>query len=146
MNMKSHARIYTTRLWSLITRVWLPPLLCALTVSGCRSVKDVQRHTEYRTVYERDSVFVDCTDTVFVVEKGDTVRITEVKTIREYKWQVLRDTATITDTVFKELKTMAAADSVAKPVKRWRWFLFGFLFAVFIIFAVRIIIKIYLKK
>lgn len=106
----------------------------------------MQSHVEYRTLYERDSIWVDCTDTFYVVERGDTVRITEVKTVREYKWRVIHDTASVTDTVYKEIKTMAVADSVAKPVKRWRWFVFGFLSAVFVIFAVRILIKIYLKK
>jgi len=102
---------------------------------------------EYRTLYERDSIWVDCTDTFYVVERGDTVRITEIKTVREYKWRVIHDTASVTDTVYREVKTMAAADvQGGKPVKRWRWFVFGFVTAIFIIFAVRILIKIYLKK
>lgn len=102
---------------------------------------------EYRTLYERDSIWVDCTDTFYVVERGDTVRITEIKTVREYKWRVIHDTASVTDTVYKEIKTGAAADSgTGKPLKRWRWFVFGFVTAIFIIFAVRILIKIYLKR
>lgn len=107
----------------------------------------MQSHVEYRTLYERDSILVDCTDTLYVVERGDTVRITEIKTVREYKWRVIHDTASVTDTVYKEVKTMTAADSgTGKPLKRWRWFVFGFVTAIFIIFAVRILIKIYLKK
>lgn len=102
--------------------------------------------TEYRTVYQRDSIWVDCTDTLYVVEKGDTVRITETKTVREYRYKVLRDTVAVTDTVtvYRE-RTGAAADGT-KKIKRWPWFVAGFACGIFIIFAARILIRIYLRK
>ena len=122
---------------------WLPALL--LLVSGCRTEREAQVHTEYVRVYERDSVYVDCTDTLYVVECGDTVRITETKTVREWRYKVLRDTAMVTDTVRVEVRTGAAADN-PKPCHRWKFFAGGFLSAILIIFAARILVKVYLKK
>ena len=101
--------------------------------------------TEYVAVYERDSVYVDCTDTLYVVERGDTVRITETKTVREWRYKVLRDTAMVTDTVRVEVRMGAAADN-QKPCNRWNFFAGGFLSAILIIFAARILVKVYLKK
>lgn len=101
--------------------------------------------TEYVAVYERDSVYVDCTDTLYVVERGDTVRVTEIKTVREWRYKVLRDTARVTDTVRVEVKTGAAAAS-PKPCRRWKFFFAGAGCAILIIFAARILVKIYLKK
>lgn len=116
-----------------------------LLVSGCRTEKEAHVRTEYVAVYERDSVYVDCTDTLYVVERGDTVRVTEIKTVRELRYKVLRDTARVTDTVRVEVKTGASAAS-PKPCHRWKFFAGGFLCAILIIFAARILIKVYLKK
>lgn len=101
--------------------------------------------TQYVRVYERDSIYVDCTDTLYVVERGDTVRVTEIKTVREWRYKLLRDTAMVTDTVNVEVRTGAAADS-PKPCRRWKFFAGGFLCAILIIFAARILVKVYLKK
>lgn len=101
--------------------------------------------TEYVAVYERDSVYVDCTDTLYVVERGDTVRVTEIKTVREWRYKVMRDTALVTDTVRVEVRT-GAATSGPKPCHRWKFFAGGFLSAILIIFAARILIRLYLKK
>lgn len=121
----------------------LPALL--LLVSGCRTERSAQVHTEYVKVYERDSVYVDCTDTLYVVERGDTVRITETKTVREWRYKVLRDTARVTDTVRVEVRTGAAADN-PKPCNRWKFFAEGAACAILFIFAARILVKVYLKK
>lgn len=101
--------------------------------------------TQYVRVYERDSVYIDCTDTLYVIERGDTVRITETKTAREYRYRILRDTAIVTDTVRVEVRTVAAADRPEK-CHRWKFFAGGFLSAILIIFAARIVIRFYLKK
>ena len=125
----------------------LIPLLLLLLVSGCRSFKETTRvHTEYVNVYQRDSVWVDCTDTFFVEKSGDTVRILEKITEKEYHYTVYRDTLRSRDTLVVE-KTVTAADAdTQKKRNGWKFFVFGFLSAVLIIFAVRIIIRIYLKK
>lgn len=129
------------RWWFIISM----SLLAAVANSGCRTEKDYQVHTEYRAVYQRDSVYVDCTDTLYVIQKGDTVHLLEKQFFREYRYQLLHDTLRQCDTVTVEVRTGAAADN-PKPVSRWKWFLAGAISAIFIIFAVRIIIKIYLKR
>lgn len=101
--------------------------------------------TQYVRVYERDSVYIDCTDTLYVVERGDTVRITETKTVREYRYKVLRDTAIVTDTVAVEVRTGAAADS-PKKCHRWKFFIAGAVTAILIIFAAKLLIWIYTRK
>lgn len=101
--------------------------------------------TQYVRVYERDSVYVDCTDTLYVVERGDTVRITETKTVREYRYRILRDTAIVTDTVAVEVRTGAAADS-PKKCHRWKFFIAGAVTAILIIFAAKMIVWFLTKK
>lgn len=101
--------------------------------------------TQYVRVYERDSIYVDCTDTLYVVERGDTVKVTEIKTVREWRYKVLRDTARVTDTVAVMVRTGAAADS-PKPCHRWKFFAGGVLCAILIIFAAKLIIWICTKK
>lgn len=126
----------------------LIPLLLLL-VSGCRSVKETtQVRTEYVNVYQRDSVRVDCTDTFFVEKSGDTVRILEKITEKEYHYTVYRDTLLSRDTLIVE-KTVTAAsavDGVTRKPKRFMWFIAGFFVGIIVVFAVRIIIKMYLKK
>lgn len=125
----------------------LIPLLLLLLVSGCRSVKETaQVRTEYVNVYQRDSVLVDCTDTFFVEKSGDTVRILEKITEKEYHYTVYRDTLRSRDTLVVEKTVTAAAADNPKPCKRWKFFVFGFLSAILLIFAARILIRIYLKK
>lgn len=109
-------------------------------------MKDVEVRTEYRTLVDRDSIFIDCTDTVFVIQKGDTVKVVEKVTEREYRYKMLHDTLRVADTVTVEKVTTLSGTSEGKPVKRWRWFLFGFFSGIIIIFAVRILIKVFLKK
>lgn len=123
----------------------LIPLL--LLVSGCRSVKETtQVRTEYVNVYQRDSVWVDCTDTFFVEKNGDTVRILEKITEKEYHYTVYRDTLRSRDTLVVEKTVTAASSDTPKKRNGWKFFVFGFFTAVLIIFAARILIKIYFKK
>lgn len=125
----------------------LTPLLLLLLVSGCRSVKDTtQARTEYVNVYQRDSVWVDCTDTFFVEKSGDTVRILEKITEKEYHYTVYRDTLRSRDTLVVEKTVTAAAADTPKKRNGWKFFVFGFLTAILLIFAARVLIKIYLKK
>lgn len=125
----------------------LTPFLLLLLVSGCRSVKETtQVRTEYVNVYQRDSVWVDCTDTFFVEKSGDTVRILEKITEKEYHYTVYRDTLRSRDTLVVEKTVMAAAAETQKKRNGWKFFVFGFFTAILLIFAARILIKIYLKK
>lgn len=136
-------------LWHTIR--WLPAICLLLAVSGCKTTdRAVEVRTEYRTATHRDSVHIDCTDTVYIVERGDTVRITEVKTLREIKYQLLRDTIMVTDTVKIEKVTgFNSSDNEGKIVKmkanRWKWFFAGFGVCFLIIFAAIIVKKIYFR-
>lgn len=101
--------------------------------------------TQYVRVYERDSVYIDCTDTLYVIERGDTVRITETKTVREYRYRILRDTAIVTDTVAVMVRTGAAADR-QKPCRRLFFFIAGAATSILIIFAAKMIVWFLTKK
>lgn len=110
-------------------------------------MREVEVRTEYRTQIQRDSVYVDCTDTVFVLKTGDTVKVVEKQTVYEYRYKVLKDTLYMTDTVTVEKKTLESAETGKnKPIKRWRWYLFGFMSSTAIWAVLRILVKIYLKK
>ena len=100
--------------------------------------------TEYVKVYQHDSVFVDCTDTLYVELRGDTVRIREKVTEREYHYTVFRDTLRSCDTLRYVEKV--AVQSECPKVRRLPWFLAGLCIGILVIFAARILIKIYLKR
>lgn len=122
-----------------------PATLLLLAVSGCTSVREAHSRVEYVSVYERDSIWIDCTDTLYVFERGDTVRIVKTKTVKEYRYKVLKDTARVTDTVTVEkVTTLRSPGAAHRKVRRWPWFCAGLITAVFVIFAVGIIIRIYL--
>lgn len=108
--------------------------------------------TEYRTEVVRDSVWIDRTDTVRIVERGDTVKVEQVRYVREYKYLMMHDTVMKRDTLTVEKVTtsVAAVPADAKVYKmkanRWKWFGAGFGVCFILIFAARILIRIYLKK
>lgn len=130
--------------WRTIWR-WLPlPLLLAVSFSSCKTQEKAVR-TEYRYIHTHDSVRVEKWDTVRVETKGDTVRIFEKLHEREYFSTIYRDTLRMSDTLRIERTTVAATGN-EKPMKRWRWFLFGAVLSFIVIFAARILIKVYLKK
>lgn len=131
------------RLLSTTTRAW-PLLLCLLAVSlcGCRTQEKAVR-TEYRYITQHDSVRVERWDTVRVFVNGDTVHVFEKLHEIEYYSTIYRDTLRQSDTLVVEKNTIER-----QPCKKngWKWFLFGLLSALFLIFAAKILIKIYLKK
>lgn len=129
------------RLLSTTTSAW-PLLLCLLAVSlcGCRTQEKAVR-TVYSCIHTHDSVRVEKWDTVRVEIKGDTMRIFEKLHEREYFSTVYRDTLRMSDTLRIERTTVAASGN-EKPVKRWRWFLFGAVLSFIVIFAARILIKV----
>lgn len=132
------------RLWR-ITAPCLTILLVCL--SGCRTAKSIESvTTERAVVFKHDSVWVYNTDTVRVYVMGDTVRIFEKQTFFKEYYTVYRDTLRQSDTLRLEKVVQLASADTPKPVKRWRWFLFGACVSLFVIFAVRIIIAIYLRK
>lgn len=132
------------RLLSTITRAW--PLLLlplAVSLSSCKSQEKAVR-TEYRYIHTHDSVRVEKWDTIRFEVRGDTVRIFEKLHEVEYYSTIYRDTLRTSDTLRIE-KTSTAGIPNGKPVQRWRWFLFGAVLSFIVIFATRILLKVYLK-
>lgn len=130
--------------WRTIWR-WLPlPLLLAVSVSSCRvAERTAQVRTEYVYKYQRDSVYIDCTDTVFVVQRGDTVTILEKRTEREYYYTIYRDTLRTSDTLIVE-KVRVEREKAKK--NGGKMFLFGLLSALFVIFAAKLVVRFIKKK
>lgn len=121
-------------------------LLLSASVSGCRTVKSVESvKTEHAAVYKTDSVWINTTDTLRVFVMGDTVRIFEKQTLTERYYTFYRDTLRTSDTLRVEKVVQVPQIRESKPVKWWRWFFAGFCVGIIVIFAVRIIMKIYLK-
>lgn len=75
-------------------------IVIALTLCGC-SVREVVKNHYFTHTYV-DSTYIDCTDTVFIVKTGDTVRITETKTRVEYRFRTICDTISRIDTLYVE--------------------------------------------
>lgn len=114
-------------------------------LAGCRTSEQAVR-VEYRNLVQRDSVYVDCTDTLFVFVKGDTVRIREKVTETRHHYSVLHDTIRKADTV--RVKEVMAAARECPPKRRGLFFFFGALTAFFLYLCtiiVKKIIKIYIK-
>lgn len=116
-----------------------------VAVSGCKtSEKTAQVKTEYRYVTQRDSVRVEKWDTVRVFVKGDTVHVLEKLHEIEYYSTIYRDTLRQSDTL--RLEKIVQMPAVEKPIKWWRWFFAGIFVGIIIIFAAKILIKLYSKK
>lgn len=130
---------------STTIKAWLLPLcLLAVSVTGCRTQEKAVR-TEYRYIHTHDSVRMEKWDTLRIEVRGDTVRIFEKLREREYYSTIYRDTLRMSDTLRIERTTVAAAGN-DNPLNRWRWFLFGAMASLFVVFFVRFLIKIYLKR
>lgn len=84
-------------------------VMCLGVLSGCRTRYVVRTEekvkTEYKTKTVRDSVYFS--DTVRVLQKGDTVFIEKVKYIQKYK--TLTDTVLRVDTVVQVKRESSAS-------------------------------------
>lgn len=93
----------------------LTALLLAIFASSCRQVQQVTK-TEYRYIVQHDSIWRDCTDTILIEKSGDTVRIFEKKTEKEYYYTYFRDTLRLSDTLRIE-RTTVKSDQPKKSGK-----------------------------
>lgn len=118
------------------------PVAVILLLAGCRT-RQAETRTEYRYVTQRDSVRVERWDTVMIETRGDTVRVFEKLVEREYYSTIYRDTLRQSDTLRIERTTVER-----QPCKRngWKWLLAGLAIGITITIAIRVLIKIYLKR
>ncbi|MCQ2319284.1 MAG: hypothetical protein MJZ90_10270 [Bacteroidales bacterium] len=116
----------------------LTALLLAIFESSCRQVQQVTK-TEYRYIVQHDSIWRDCTDTILIEKSGDTVRIFEKKTEKEYYYTYFRDTLRLSDTLRIERTTV----KIEQPKKSGKIktailsFIIGVVGAIFFIFAIK---------
>lgn len=112
---------------------------------GCKFTKEAVVRTEYRTVWQHDSVFIDCTDTVFLLQRGDTVTIREKSIDRRYYFRIFTDTIRNADTVTVTERVMVR-DTDCPKLKRWPWFAAGMGVVVGLIVIIRLLILYFFKK
>lgn len=120
-------------------RAFLPLLAVVFLVCGCKPVEVVKNH--YYTHTYVDSVYVDCTDSVCIVQRGDTVRITEIRERVEYRTRIFSDTAVVRDTVIVERKVGKVGNTGKVGV-----FFSGFGFSALLFFLLVTIFFIFLRK
>ena len=114
--------------------------LMLLLLCGCRTTEIVRERHHYSSTV--DSVYIDCTDTLYYILKGDTVTIREVLTRTEYRYRMLSDTVLHIDTVIVAKKELVNS-SCGKARKNF--FLFGLIIGIIIIFAIHLLTKKFLK-
>lgn len=114
-----------------------------LLLAGCKA-QQAETRTEYRYITQRDSVRIERWDTVRVEVKGDTVRIYEKLTEREFYSTVYRDTLRQSDTLRIERQLVEK-----KKCRNGRFFAIGIAsgaaMLAIIIAAIHILIK-YIKR
>ena len=118
--------------------------LIAIFSVSCKTTEVVERvKWEYQSKVVADSVFIDCSDSVFVFKDGDTVTIREIKSRIEYRYKMLNDTIFRHDTL-SIVKEYTNTTQNRKNGCKFVFFL-GFAIAIIIIFAIRILIKKFLR-
>lgn len=133
---------------STTTCLFLTVSLLAFALSGCRTTRNFENSEfERSVVFMRDSVFFFISDTVRIIERGDTVYFIEKKeTTREYH-NVYRDTLRTADTLIVEKTTeKPSVGQSGMRGKRFTWFVAGVCVCLFIIFAAKIVMKFYTKR
>lgn len=107
-----------------------------LLLCGCKTMEIVRERHHYSSTI--DSVYIDCTDTLYYIVKGDTVTIREVMTRTEYRYRMLSDTMQHIDTIVVTKKELVNS-SCGKARKNF--FILGFIIGMIIIFALYLLTK-----
>lgn len=117
-------------------RIRLLILSLMLLLCGCRTTEIIRERHHYSSTI--DSVYIECTDSVFVLMAGDTVRIREVERRVEYRLKYISDTIVSTDTV-----RVAAMNGEKKTLAKTRknYYIFGLICGIIIIFALSLLTK-----
>lgn len=107
-----------------------------LLLCGCKTTEIVRERHHYSSTI--DSVYIDCTDTLYYIIKGDTVTIREVKTRTEYRYRMLSDTILQVDSIVVTKKELVNS-SCGKARKNF--FMFGLIIGIIVIFALYLLAK-----
>lgn len=111
-------------------------LAALLLFAGCKTVEKTK--TVYVSRFQVDSVYIDCTDSVFFTKIGDTVTIREILTRTEYRYRLLTDTLRQSDTVIVTKKELV---NTTCGKARKNFFIFGLIIGLLIIFALYLLTK-----
>lgn len=133
---------------SITTCLLLTISLLAFALSGCKTTSRFDRSEfERSVVFMRDSVFFFISDTVRIIERGDTVYFIEKKETTKEFHNFYRDTLRTADTLIVEKTTeRPSVGQAGMKGKRFPWFVAGVCVCLFIIFAAKIVIKFYTRK
>lgn len=133
---------------STTTCLFLTVSLLAFALSGCRTTRNFEKSEfERSVVFMRDSVFFFISDTVRIIERGDTVYFIEKKETTKEFHNFYRDTLRTSDTLIVEKTTeRPSVGQEGMRDKRFPWFVAGVCVCLFIIFAAKIVIKFYTRK
>lgn len=131
------------RLWRLILVI-----VIIINSGGCYSYKENKRATtQYYKVEKFDSIFVRVADTLFVFQRGDTVRVFEKSVVFKDNYRIKRDTMNKCDTIIIKEKTNVSdgRENFSKKKNKIYYF-FILIISILLIFAIKICKKFFLKR
>lgn len=119
-------------------------ILCLLALVACKTKERIEYvdrwKTEYQTIFQHDSIYVDVHDSVYqiIYQKGDTIYNTKYKEIVKYKDKVVvRVDTLVRDSIQYVNKTET---TIKKVVPKWCYYCLG-VTCLFIIFAIVKIVR-----
>jgi hypothetical protein len=111
------------------TKLILIALTALILIGGCKPIHDISYVDRWHETVKTDSVYKFEKDTMFINQKGDTVFITKIKTLVDYKYKYLNNTDTVTKI---ETKTKTVYQTKTVTTTTWfgwaDWILFGLAF------------------
>ena len=105
------------------TKILLIAIIAML--ASCKPIKEIQYLDRFREVVKTDSIFKFQKDTTFLTAKGDTVFVSHVKTLIDYKYKFIAKTDTVTK-IETKIKTVTEIKKISVTPK-WAWYLLAFL-------------------
>jgi len=97
--------------------VLLVAFLIAIFLNSCKPTKEISYVDRWREVTKTDSIYKFEKDTMFINQKGDTVFVTKIKTLVDYKYKYLNKVDTVT-----KVETLLKIVTEYKTKKVTNWF------------------------
>lgn len=114
-------------------------ILCLFALLSCKTKERIEYvdrwKTEYKTIFQHDSIFTDVHDSIFqtIYQKGDTIYNTKYKEKIKYKDKIVYKTDTLVrDSVQYVIKEET---KIKEVVPKWCYYCLG-LTCIFVIFAI----------